>query len=117
MDQAAHERGRQGYGLRTCATDNFKNVSNRNAEESLAQTYRTYLRQVHARFPTATGCISCCAHPALSANWFHSLDAWSGPGKGGTLLRSTTPVTRSLRRDRKSTRLNSSHLGISYAVF
>src|SRR5258705_4968287 len=33
------------------------------------------------------------------------------------LISSNGAITRSLQGDRKSTRLNSSHLGISYAVF
>src|SRR5205814_9655206 len=32
-------------------------------------------------------------------------------------IRASSPLRRSLSTDRKSTRLNSSHLGISYAVF
>src|ERR1039458_10637846 len=36
--------------------------------------------------------------------------------KGGEFLRKVKP-SRNGTRDRKSTRLNSSHLGISYAVF
>src|SRR5438045_7474167 len=37
--------------------------------------------------------------------------------QGRHLHRRRGPVRRALREDRKSTRLNSSHLGISYAVF
>src|ERR1039458_2681616 len=36
------------------------------------------------------------------------------PGQYDALLFSTRQLTRAMRRDRKSTRLNSSHLGISY---
>jgi len=36
---------------------------------------------------------------------------------GGTLLALSHGARAACRRDRKSTRLNSSHLGISYAVF
>src|SRR5262245_65330838 len=38
-------------------------------------------------------------------------------GEGGELYRSTQVRGERRRLDRKSTRLNSSHLGISYAVF
>src|SRR2546427_7530962 len=38
-------------------------------------------------------------------------------GAGGRLTRGRDPVRRAARRDRKSTRLNSSHSQISYAVF
>src|SRR3989442_8178556 len=36
---------------------------------------------------------------------------------GGTTLRSVSDISRHQRLDRKSTRLNSSHVRISYAVF
>src|SRR5205814_6070038 len=36
---------------------------------------------------------------------------------GSAVRRASSPSCRSISRDRKSTRLNSSHLGISYAVF
>src|SRR5256885_9239736 len=38
-------------------------------------------------------------------------------GSGGDSPRDGSPVSRMAARDRKSTRLNSSHLVISYAVF
>src|SRR3712207_7481936 len=38
-------------------------------------------------------------------------------GERGVVERSRDPEVRDLRRDRKSTRLNSSHANISYAVF
>src|SRR5215208_7290130 len=41
--------------------------------------------------------------------------AWAVTGRSG--LASDTPVVDLLERDRKSTRLNSSHVAISYAVF
>src|SRR5262245_64404713 len=55
----------------------------------------------------------------------HQMFAWWHRVREGTLKRSTfrsymTPLRREVERlleDRKSTRLNSSHLGISYAVF
>src|SRR5256885_5567083 len=40
-----------------------------------------------------------------------------GPACGGPAWREPRPFHRAARRDRKSTRLNSSHLVISYAVF
>src|SRR5205814_6941960 len=44
--------------------------------------------------------------------------AWPGERARAASIRNRVYVTISrLRRDRKSTRLNSSHLGISYAVF
>src|SRR5438045_9075378 len=53
-----------------------------------------------------------------------ALPIWPGPSsRSGTAPAgppSTAPqscIRRTCRRDRKSTRLNSSHLGISYAVF
>src|SRR5207253_7026447 len=48
---------------------------------------------------------------------FRSLDSWPrGDRKGSCTCRSGAPTT-STRTDRKSTRLNSSHVAISYAVF
>src|SRR5205814_9616717 len=47
------------------------------------------------------GCISVGEHFGSHSNWLLAVDF-----RGGTT-----------REDRKSTRLNSSHLGISYAVF
>src|SRR3712207_8563342 len=46
------------------------------------------------------------------------LQRWLGHGHGGPLReRLQRPLTRAQPRDRKSTRLNSSHANISYAVF
>src|ERR1039458_421596 len=47
-------------------------------------------------------------HDALPISW---------PGSSARAVRVTLPTRRGTRQDRKSTRLNSSHLGISYAVF
>src|SRR5437899_9460576 len=44
----------------------------------------------------------------------HQLD---GIGLGRAVLANTVELVNGLLEDRKSTRLNSSHLGISYAVF
>src|SRR5690625_5942891 len=44
----------------------------------------------------------------------HEIAAEIGDGGGGTLKR---VVTEAVNEDRKSTRLNSSHVAISYAVF
>src|SRR6266496_6032250 len=59
-------------------------------------------------FPYTTLFRSWCA--------FEPVRWWSSVGKssGGTIRRSTW---RPVPRDRKSTRLNSSHVEISYAVF
>src|SRR5258705_1062626 len=50
-----------------------------------------------------------------------SCRSWRGPRqvapRSAWWVRSPAPVRRSRALDRKSTRLNSSHLGISYAVF
>src|SRR5205814_10463199 len=51
------------------------------------------------------------ASPDGGQNWRMILLPASGGGKDHP------PVLAPVRRDRKSTRLNSSHLGISYAVF
>src|SRR5262245_27598630 len=47
--------------------------------------------------------------------WLLSAPDTNAPGKSGASLRQQLAVFKDLR-DRKSTRLNSSHLGISYAV-
>src|SRR5258705_4667749 len=80
-------------------------------------------------FPYTTLFRSLYSEPALEPYWpshpppigSATLDALVTLGGDGTLLRGArllrgaeVPVSR---RDRKSTRLNSSHLGISYAVF
>src|SRR5262245_65022877 len=43
--------------------------------------------------------------------------AWSSPISACNFFECQTPATCPRLQDRKSTRLNSSHLGISYAVF
>src|SRR3712207_4485927 len=59
-------------------------------------------------------------------DWFGSADVsrsfWRGLRKAGAHVRAVNPPTLGeplgvIRRDRKSTRLNSSHANISYAVF
>src|SRR5262245_65200651 len=60
-------------------------------------------------FPYTTLFRSCCQMQKLSARKSHF-----DPSLSGLSIRS--PRRRG-RADRKSTRLNSSHLGISYAVF
>src|SRR3712207_8523345 len=50
----------------------------------------------------------------------HAPTSWCGRTEHGTpscLLWGPTPALRASREDRKSTRLNSSHANISYAVF
>src|SRR6201990_3741097 len=46
-----------------------------------------------------------------------ALPIWSTPRPTGASPYCPVPARRSRRRDRKSTRLNSSHMSISYAVF
>src|SRR5437868_13286617 len=48
---------------------------------------------------------------------FRSSDAWHGTCQGKTCRRATARRRTLPDRDRKSTRLNSSHVSISYAVF
>src|SRR5205814_8070770 len=45
------------------------------------------------------------------------VDGVQDPGNVGTLIRTAHALGAAASLDRKSTRLNSSHLGISYAVF
>src|ERR1035438_10733357 len=74
-------------------------------------------------FPAAHGTSPPWHYPWRSprcAETPHTVRAGSGcPGTSrGTPLRTARPDSPAVaRRDRKSTRLNSSHLGISYAVF
>src|SRR5256885_4512898 len=59
--------------------------------------------------------ISLCVVESRAAWYGHGADTCIGPPRdAGVVL---TAVDAALRRDRKSTRLNSSHLVISYAVF
>src|SRR5256885_3707061 len=73
-------------------------------------TTEIYTLSLHDALPIcvskATG---CCSMPSRSALWRRRISCWSPAElhKG----------TRRPRADRKSTRLNSSHLVISYAVF
>src|SRR5436853_3999991 len=64
-------------------------------------TPEIYTLSLHDALPT------CTVSPVFTA-----MDC-SAPSAGA----GTSTVTLSVSRDRKSTRLNSSHLGISYAVF
>src|SRR5438045_8230983 len=60
--------------------------------------------------------ISCSVHQTMD----DSTDGHSGETRGmtpGTVRLLQPEITFARRIDRKSTRLNSSHLGISYAVF
>src|SRR5258705_4998301 len=68
--------------------------------------YTTLFRSVDST-RAAGSALMARARPAIAA---------LGPGKG---LEGAATIVETLRRraDRKSTRLNSSHLGISYAVF
>src|SRR5205814_10715960 len=75
------------------------------------------------RIDGPTGRINGCRYKTVYAN-FHLLvihaatRCWKRPAKAERTLRNTTThstVTTRARGDRKSTRLNSSHLGISYA--
>src|SRR6266481_3681501 len=45
------------------------------------------------------------------------LEGMRAPAPGDVVLESKTPLVPDIRQDRKSTRLNSSHSSISYAVF
>src|SRR5258705_4566639 len=48
----------------------------------------------------------------------HAAGSWNTQTRAGTISRTRgIRLVRQRSRDRKSTRLNSSHLGISYAVF
>src|SRR6266540_6671426 len=53
-------------------------------------------------------------HDALPT-WPSTGSFWNG--RGSMSVPTSSPTTRSLRPDRKSTRLNSSYITISYAVF
>src|SRR5690349_23467161 len=69
--------------------------------------YTTLFRS--ERFPTGCACL-----PAVSADRLHS---WWAVGSRGLAAHACQPRDRGLGIDRKSTRLNSSHVEISYAVF
>src|SRR5438045_6310202 len=71
--------------------------------------------------PSATEFYPLSLHDALpisraraAIHRLRRMDAWRPRARCWTVLRS---AAGDCRRDRKSTRLNSSHLGISYAVF
>src|SRR5687768_17979722 len=49
--------------------------------------------------------------------WFHRVENQEGENRRARLLGSMVSGSRAAHRDRKSTRLNSSHGYISYAVF
>src|SRR5438045_8755410 len=66
-------------------------------------------------FPTLFPYTTLFRSPARRVTEPGRRDGPAPPGDAGAILRSA-PRGR-CRRDRKSTRLNSSHLGISYAVF
>src|SRR5258705_837581 len=76
-------------------------------------------RAIRAADPSsAVGLISAEPHPPYARPPL-SKGLWKGDPESG-IWRGTdsgSPFHRPLERDRKSTRLNSSHLGISYAVF
>src|SRR5215217_8973816 len=60
--------------------------------------------------------------PAASATWIATADpppnnTWVNTAMGSASKRASEPKTPRGDRDRKSTRLNSSHANISYAVF
>src|SRR5205814_5540753 len=71
--------------------------------------------------PATTEFYTLSLHDALpisrdrsSGAWYRSQSAWCGRSRRSARVSSLAATTA---RDRKSTRLNSSHLGISYAVF
>src|SRR3712207_8226159 len=74
-------------------------------------------------FPYTTLFRSHVDPPAEHKAYLHRSGRTARAGAGGTVVTVTTPDqagevrTLALRRDRKSTRLNSSHANISYAVF
>src|SRR5437899_8111411 len=68
------------------------------------------LRTRRCKPHTMPPCTSRGSRTAACAEWAH---CENGPSRARDFV---VPIQRKLR-DRKSTRLNSSHLGISYAVF
>src|SRR5690625_7033421 len=64
-------------------------------------------------------CCRCCSsHSTLSASrWLVGSSSSSRSGFSSSSLHSATRRRSPPERDRKSTRLNSSHVAISYAVF
>src|SRR5205814_10165897 len=72
-------------------------------------TTEIYTLSLHDALPISRSGI-CCA--SASSGWPVATPTATTP-RGWR----TTPSTSCCSRDRKSTRLNSSHLGISYAVF
>src|SRR5690606_39980271 len=79
--------------------------------------------QGHTQTYSYTGAVQTVSLPAGS----YEIEMWGADGGGATRTNSGTPVAKlggkggyakgTLTLDRKSTRLNSSHVKISYAVF
>src|SRR5437588_2423472 len=65
---------------------------------------------------TGTGGRSC-GHGRFSVGWFASAGAGLAASAAATVAAATAACLRQPTEDRKSTRLNSSHTVISYAVF
>src|SRR3712207_7191489 len=72
-------------------------------------TTEIYTLSLHDALPISALTIGCVVRARRSAS------GWSGTWHAFTICRPRP--TRRARRDRKSTRLNSSHANISYAVF
>src|SRR5437899_12934363 len=70
-------------------------------------TSETYTLSLHDALPIWSGRSRCCTTEFHV--WISSIPIWTRPISAGSEIHTW--------KDRKSTRLNSSHLGISYAVF
>src|SRR5687768_18617208 len=81
--------------------------------------YRSLLFSFFFNDTATTEIYTLSLHDALPISFSRQSTLWQVTASGGAALQLTTldPAKRELSQDRKSTRLNSSHGYISYAVF
>src|SRR3712207_7463573 len=95
----------------------FRSLIWDNAPWHVSQEVRTWIRDHNQRARRDGGCrILVCRLPSRSP-WLNPIEPRWAHGKRAVVDPERKLTGEELRQDRKSTRLNSSHANISYAVF